>query len=306
MKAVRRPSARNAGAQDASGDVLVFVDADVVPHADAFARIRRAFDDDAAAHRSLRVVRRFAGSARHGVGVPEPPSSPRSPVICRAGDDLLDRARSGAARRVPRGRRLRPRSAVARGRGSRHPSLGSRRSDRARPRRSGHAPEALEPRRDGADRLREARDSVGRPHASAQGHVDRAEPRLAAPSKRRGSVVAAVSVLRRKPRITASAIAALVVLNAPFYRLLAAAPRACSRQRVGVAPPRRPSRHGSTRGAGRRRPPSAPPPVTDPAPALLRDGARPLEEADARPAALSPRRMECRHAARARVRHRTP
>ncbi len=39
--------ARNAGARDATGDVLVFVDADVVPHADAFTRIRRAFDDDA-------------------------------------------------------------------------------------------------------------------------------------------------------------------------------------------------------------------------------------------------------------------
>ena len=34
------------------------------------------------------------------------------------------------------------------------------------------------------------------------------------------SVVAAVSVLRRKPRIAVSALAALVVLNAPFYRLL--------------------------------------------------------------------------------------
>jgi hypothetical protein len=40
--------ARNTGAGDATGDVLVFVDADVLPHADAFARIRRAFDDDPA------------------------------------------------------------------------------------------------------------------------------------------------------------------------------------------------------------------------------------------------------------------
>jgi len=39
-------SARNDGAEKASGDVLVFVDADVLPHADAFNRIRRAFAAD--------------------------------------------------------------------------------------------------------------------------------------------------------------------------------------------------------------------------------------------------------------------
>jgi GT2 family glycosyltransferase len=38
--------ARNRGAARATGDVLVFVDADVVVHEDAFARIRRAFEDD--------------------------------------------------------------------------------------------------------------------------------------------------------------------------------------------------------------------------------------------------------------------
>jgi hypothetical protein len=38
--------ARNAGAQRASGDVLVFVDADVLVHRDAFVRIRDAFDSD--------------------------------------------------------------------------------------------------------------------------------------------------------------------------------------------------------------------------------------------------------------------
>jgi GT2 family glycosyltransferase len=39
-------AARNAGAQKATGDVLVFVDADVVLHPDAFCRIRAAFDAD--------------------------------------------------------------------------------------------------------------------------------------------------------------------------------------------------------------------------------------------------------------------
>ena len=38
--------ARNAGARKATGDVLVFVDADVTVHSDAFVRIRQAFDAD--------------------------------------------------------------------------------------------------------------------------------------------------------------------------------------------------------------------------------------------------------------------
>jgi GT2 family glycosyltransferase len=37
-------AARNEGAERATGDVLLFVDADVVVHADALGRIRRAFD----------------------------------------------------------------------------------------------------------------------------------------------------------------------------------------------------------------------------------------------------------------------
>jgi GT2 family glycosyltransferase len=41
-------AARNAAARRARGDVLVFVDADVVVHPDAFARVRRAFDADPA------------------------------------------------------------------------------------------------------------------------------------------------------------------------------------------------------------------------------------------------------------------
>lgn len=37
-------AARNEGARRATGELLVFVDADVVPHADAFERIRQAFE----------------------------------------------------------------------------------------------------------------------------------------------------------------------------------------------------------------------------------------------------------------------
>jgi len=39
-------AARNAGVDDATSDVVVFVDADVLPHADAFARIRAVFEVD--------------------------------------------------------------------------------------------------------------------------------------------------------------------------------------------------------------------------------------------------------------------
>lgn len=38
--------ARNAGAREATGEVLVFVDADVLPHADVFSRIRKTFDTE--------------------------------------------------------------------------------------------------------------------------------------------------------------------------------------------------------------------------------------------------------------------
>jgi GT2 family glycosyltransferase len=39
-------AARNDGVDDATGDVVVFVDADVLPHSDAFTRIRAVFEAD--------------------------------------------------------------------------------------------------------------------------------------------------------------------------------------------------------------------------------------------------------------------
>src|SRR5579864_7107071 len=44
---LRHPAlARNAGARRTTGDVLVFVDADVTVHPDALARIRQTFTED--------------------------------------------------------------------------------------------------------------------------------------------------------------------------------------------------------------------------------------------------------------------
>ncbi len=57
--------ARNAGAREATGDVLVFVDADVEVHPDAIGRIRDAFDDDptlTAVHGSYDAAPRARGT----------------------------------------------------------------------------------------------------------------------------------------------------------------------------------------------------------------------------------------------------
>ena len=81
-------TARNLGSKRASGDVLVFVDADVEVHADAFARIREAFDEDRRSRRRLRLVRRRPRSGRTGLRHPQPAPSLRAPPGRRADRDV--------------------------------------------------------------------------------------------------------------------------------------------------------------------------------------------------------------------------
>ena len=67
----------------------------------------RRFADDAGAGRRVRLLRRRARRARPRVGVPQPAAPPRPPPGRRPGRDVLDRARRGAPRRLPRRRRVR-------------------------------------------------------------------------------------------------------------------------------------------------------------------------------------------------------
>ena len=90
--------------------MLVFVDADVLPHADAFSRIRRAFDED----ESLTAV---FGSYDDAPPAPGAVSGFRNLLHHHVhqegagrGDDVLGRSRRRARRGFPRRRRLRRRA----------------------------------------------------------------------------------------------------------------------------------------------------------------------------------------------------
>jgi cellulose synthase/poly-beta-1,6-N-acetylglucosamine synthase-like glycosyltransferase len=213
-------SVRNAGARDASGDVLVFVDADVVPHADAFARIRRAFDDDEhltglfgsyddspAAPGTVSVFRNLlhhhvhqssAGPATTfwtGLGAVR-----RDAFLAVGGFDPHQRWLED----VDLGIRLSARGArivldpAVQGTHLKHWSLWEMvRTDFAR--RGIPWVDLMLRHRGTSTEL----NLAWRHRASAA-----------------VSVLAAVGVLRRKQRIAVSALAALMVLNAPFYRLL--------------------------------------------------------------------------------------
>ena len=108
-------AARNAGAEQANGDVLVFVDSDVLA--------------------SLRVLRRLAGGSRRGVRIPQSPSPLRAPELGRPRYDVLSRARRRAPRRLHASRRVRL-AALSRvehrRHRARHAAGGRRRADEAR------------------------------------------------------------------------------------------------------------------------------------------------------------------------------
>ena len=165
--------ARNAGARRATGDVIVFVDADVEVHRDAFVahpgcvrrRSRpgpRSSARTTTRRRAPTTVSAFRNLLHHHV----------HQASAGPADDLLDRARSGAARRVPR------RSAASTKTRYPHPSvedieLGRRLSDagaadRARPDHPGNAPQGVDAAVDAVDRLRAPRHSLGRARVCAQ------------------------------------------------------------------------------------------------------------------------------------------
>ena len=91
-------AARNAGAAIATGDVLVFVDADVAVRPDAFVRCAIAVRRRGRG-RGVRLVLRPARRGRGRVRLPQPAPPPRPPGGRGAGRDVLDRARRDPARR---------------------------------------------------------------------------------------------------------------------------------------------------------------------------------------------------------------
>jgi GT2 family glycosyltransferase len=212
-------SARNAGALDASGDVLVFVDADVVPHTDAFARIRRAFDDEGltglfgsyddspAAPGTVSVFRNLLHHHVHQSSA-GPSTTFWSGLGAVRRDAFLEVGGFDPDQRwledVDLGIRLSARGALivldpaVQGTHLKHWSLGEM------------------VRTDFARRGIPWIDLMLR-HRGTSTELNLAWRHRASAAV---SVVAAVGVLRRKPRIATSAIATLVVLNAPFYRLL--------------------------------------------------------------------------------------
>ena len=179
-------AARNDGAHRATGDILVFVDADVLPHADAFERVRSAFEsspeliavfgsyDDAP--EATGTVSSFRNLLHHHV----------HQQAAGRGDDVLGGSRRRSPRRVPRRRRVRSRAVpdgVDRGHRARRPSC-ARRRDPARSAPARHPPEALDAPQHGPDRFLPARHSLGFPAAArASGHAG-SEPRLAPPPQR--------------------------------------------------------------------------------------------------------------------------
>ena len=158
-------AARNEGARRAGGDVLVFVDADVVVHPDALGA--RASGVRRRSRRSPRssAPTTTARGARRRLPLPQPAPSPRPPPSRGRGGELLGGARRGPGKRVRAGRGLRRpdlRAALDRGHRARHPSGRLGRPDRLRPDALGDPSEALDPRLDAAHRRSSTGGALGR------------------------------------------------------------------------------------------------------------------------------------------------
>ena len=216
-------AARNEGARRATGDLLVFVDADVEPHRDAFARLRAAFaadpgldalfgsyDDDPA---DPALVSRFRNLLHHhvhqeGAGPAETfwaglGAIRRESFLAVGGFDA-ERYPAAAIEDVELGLRLTASGArialdpLFQGRHLKAWTLPAMvQTDFAR--RGLPWTELLLDGRGGSEAL-----NLGRRH------------RLSALAA--GGVIA--GGLARRPRLAAGSLAALLVLNAPFYRLL--------------------------------------------------------------------------------------
>ena len=242
---VRRPQRRR---RRATGDVLVFVDADVEVHPDALARIRAAFAHDpqlTALHGSYDDRPRARG---HGLGVPQPAAPPRAP----------DRRRA-------RPRRSGPASGPCAGRAS-WPSAAST-TPATRTRRSRTSSSATGSRRPGAGsgsiptiqgthlKRWTLRSMLWTDFARRGRAVGRAPAPARAGSPRRSTAAGATGSARWRARSAALAVlaggrwpalalgGALVALNHAFYALLlrqlGVARGLAGRRAARAAPPRR-------------------------------------------------------------------
>ncbi len=176
-------AARNAGVAGTDGEIVVFVDADVVVAPDALRRLREALDRDVTLAAVFGSYDDRPAVTTQRLALSQPPASPRPRQLSRSCDDVLGRAGRDPPRGVRQRRRLR-RSAlpapVDRGHRARHAAACGRPPDRAGSERARDASQALDARVDAADRLRRARRAMGRTAPRARrGRRGRAQPLLA-------------------------------------------------------------------------------------------------------------------------------